>query len=648
MGFIKVTRLLSIICLYTLSLLTLTGDQQKKSPERQVLPFDPHQVIEKVRHPIKQHPYDKNTYLVEASSYRAEFGPDGFVYKTKRMGEADQSGRDLRFSLSAIRVGQENLIGQDRSASRITAEENTIVYYRTADIREIYEAKKIGIEQSWEIQTLPSSVGSLPGDLAIEGRITTPLIPSPNAHGGLDFFDQDGKYLVSYSKATVIDAKNQFLEISPTLVTDGSPRSYVVTLSLPGSWLAEATFPVIVDPLIGTTNISINADAGAQDRPAVAYSGTNYLVVWQDGTPANAIGGSGPSALADIKGQIVNPDGTLSGTVISIDLTTGTDQTYPAVAYGGGSCGYFVVYQNYIDATNLNDVYGRCVTTSGTTPNPAFAVVSGTREDLFPAVAFNSSTGADFLVLYGAGSSGVAGSPPISLNGQQVTCNPTCVNGLNAMTIGSVTVAGGLTAPYVMPSIAFGSGQFVVVWEDFAADTAGNVIANTVSSTWTVGTPFNVAATTTPERFPSVAFGGTDFLVVWQNGATGGSADIYGQRVQVTPSIGPIGPQIFISTALNDERTPKISFNGTNYLVVWQDSRNSTTTPDVYGAGVTPSGSVLDTNGFPFYQGAAASTSVFKQNPAVIAGGSNFLTAWSDNRNNTAQDCISSPQNCDL
>src|SRR5207244_336680 len=97
---------------------------------------------------------------------------------------------------------------------------------------------------------------------------------------------------------------------------------------------------------------------------------------------------------------------------------------------------------------------------------------------------------------------------------------------------------------------------------------------------------------------PAAAFDGTNYLVVWddERASADGTKDIYGARV--TPD-GTVLDRVgfAISTANDDQFAPAVAFDGTNFLVVWGDQRGATT--DVYGARVTPDGTVLDPNGFP-------------------------------------------------
>jgi hypothetical protein len=220
---------------------------------------------------------------------------------------------------------------------------------------------------------------------------------------------------------------------------------------------------------------------------------------------------------------------------------------------------------------------------------------------------------------------------------------------------GSISMLGGTS-----PSVAFGAGEFFVVWQDASVrgarisqsgvllDSNGFQIASDSGSAPAVafdGTNFLViyggndlmgvlvspsgqvltqpiAVSTAPNRQenPALGFDGTDYLVVWQDLRGGDFFDIYGARV--TPSGAVLEPDgIPISTALNSQVFPALAFDGTDYLVVWQDYR----TGDffIYGTMMNTGGQVLDTTGF-----AIATTAIYQRYPAVAFGGDVFLVSW--------------------
>src|SRR5207244_1699991 len=75
--------------------------------------------------------------------------------------------------------------------------------------------------------------------------------------------------------------------------------------------------------------------------------------------------------------------------------------------------------------------------------------------------------------------------------------------------------------------------------------------------------------------------------------------DIFGARVTTA---GQVLDEFPIFTAPGGQVLPSVAFDGVNYLVIWSDTRSGSPVgpdADIFGARVTPAGSVLDSEGIP-------------------------------------------------
>jgi hypothetical protein len=125
------------------------------------------------------------------------------------------------------------------------------------------------------------------------------------------------------------------------------------------------------------------------------------------------------------------------------------------------------------------------------------------------------------------------------------------------------------------------------------------------------------------QSVPSVAFDGTNFLVVWEDTRGPSGRDIFGARVRPDGTVLD-ATGIPISMAPNDQGAPAVAWGGTSFLVVWHDFRNDdgTAKSSIVGARVSSSGTVLDSAGIPI------SSTDSLLNPSVAWNGTNFLVAW--------------------
>jgi hypothetical protein len=388
---------------------------------------------------------------------------------------------------------------------------------------------------------------------------------------------------------------------SPALAFDG--QNFLVAWQQPGNgmsdiWGARVTPQgTVLDP----TGFGISWAANEQYVPAVGFDGTSFLVAWKD----YRIGDHNPS---DVYGARVTSQGTVldpAGFVIS---QAAHDQYNPAVGVGGSN--FLVVWQD--NRSNINyDIYGARLTPQGAVLDSAGFVISKAliaNKQRMPAVSFD---GANFLVAWQDDRNG---------NGWDIY-------GARAMPQGtvldSVSFAISLAADSQCSPAAGSDGvSSLVVWEDDRNANGWDIYGARVTPEGEVldSTGIVISLAAGDQLSPAVGFDGANFLVAWQDGRSG--MDIYGARVTpqgvVLDSSG-----LVISQAENDQVSPAVAFDGANFLVVWQDVRSGRS--DVYGARVTPQGTVLDSTG------VAISTAVSTQaSPAIAFDGSNFLVVWED------------------
>jgi hypothetical protein len=183
------------------------------------------------------------------------------------------------------------------------------------------------------------------------------------------------------------------------------------------------------------------------------------------------------------------------------------------------------------------------------------------------------------------------------------------------------------------PSVAFDGNNYLVVWQDYRGGLDYEIYGARVDTSGTVLDPSGIAMSTDPhgQYYPSVAFNGSNYLVVWQDGRSGLDDDIYGARVDTSGTVLD-SSGIVISAAAGYQESPSAAFSGTEYLIVWEDYRNGSA-GDIYGARVDTSGTVPDSSGIVVCTAAS-----YQEYPSVTFDGTDYFVVWQDYRSGSDDD----------
>ncbi|MCS7257982.1 MAG: T9SS type A sorting domain-containing protein, partial [candidate division WOR-3 bacterium] len=407
---------------------------------------------------------------------------------------------------------------------------------------------------------------------------------------------------------------------------------------------------VVLDP----QGIPISTAPFDQIAPGVKFDGVNYLVTWTD-------------CRYDINGDIYAARVTQAGVVLDsagIAVSTVFGFQFIFRGIGVGSTNYLLVWFEDRDGDEYLDIYGARLTRTGVVLDPMGIAISVAPNNQYaPSVAFD---GTNYFVvwtddrlnsgdyrIFGArvtqtgvvlDPQGIQISQNLSLYATVVFNNTlyfvvwaeagdvweSDIFGARVTQAGVVLDPQGIPISTIegdqwLPVVVFDNVRYFIAWADLRSWRDYDIYGTRVTLQNTVLDPNGILLTygySSPEQYsPRCAYDGTNYFVVWQDSRNNNA--IYGTRV--TPSgvvLDPQGIQISPSDAYN----PAVIFDGTNYFVVWEDYRYGWDS-DIFGARVTQSGVVLDPQGIPI------STAPYEQySPAIAYDGTNYFVVWTDNR----------------
>jgi hypothetical protein len=607
------------------------------------------------------------------AAYRASFDATGFT-----LAPTGERG-SLHLALDAP------------TAKRWTSTGNVASRIAGDGLTERVTATRGAVEWDVVLAHRPATRGDLVLRSAIEG------LASADLAGDHWVLSLEGGAELQLGELVVKDATGAVLHRALPSIEGGR-----LSMRVPASVLARATYPLTVDPTVSAEHaVGATPSQGDQTAPAVAWNGTEFLIAWLDsridgedifaarvtpggglldpdgipiptghfsvGRPSVASNGSdflvvwsdarnGDHSRSDVFGTRISSAGAVLD-VLSIDISTdGPNELLPVVAWNGTN--YLVVWdETRLVATRVNsagtvidakqfplsdangDEANPAITSDGTNWFVVWEDYRNGNADIYGARIANNKTKLDGLGFPIATGSDAQATPSVAFNGTRYLAGWLRTDGsgghVEARRVSKAGALLGTTATALSssilelePSVGARGSTFIVTWEEFRLETSSfDVRGRRINSNGAVpdSDSFPIGDSSTHELLPAIADGATSSLVVWQDQRS--SIDIRGARLGTGKTIlDPDGITLSTEQTPNSEAAPSIAWNGSEYLVVWEDDRSGTGS-DIYGTRVDPSGAVLDPGGIPI------STATGDQlAPSVAAGGAAFLVAWGDSR----------------
>jgi hypothetical protein len=435
-------------------------------------------------------------------------------------------------------------------------------------------------------------------------------------------------------------------QIAPAVASDGT--NFLVVWSdgrspLGGLYASRVDFRGVV---LDETGIRLGSNAGL---PEVVWSGSSYVIVWQETTFSPD--GTGPHysirvARIDANGLLIEAPRTIredavsyirhvatNGSRIVIAYTLNSGSTNPRVALEILDRDARTVAIDVPVTSPQSNNYGATVTSNGSDFLVVWTATGGVSNSM-PAAhvdasgnvvstttlaqalppadgALVASDGSDFLVFTRA-----LTSTSDELQVMRVNAGLQIVQASHP-----VGAPSGVTVE--QPRVVFNGSTYLLVWTDPAlkAIRSLHLDRNGVA----LDQPATIATWQTSGLvgYPNVASNGSSVLLVWNDSRfsvdplSNINYDVMSRLVDATILIG--NPERLVSISATRQTSPAIASGAGLTMAVWSEENGN------YAARVTPSGAL---------DGRGIQLSGFGYTPQVVFDGNNFLAAWIVRREN--------------
>jgi hypothetical protein len=483
-------------------------------------------------------------------TYKARFDAQGAMVVAP-LGAAAPRSLPVWFDLQSISLGRD-LFFEASAPVEPSQVGMTAIYEHGAGIQERYDARVDGLEQSFVIAALPE--GS--GDLIVRIGVSTEL--SPRADGAGLFFDDGRGIGLRMGGVTGVDATGKHCAGSVAFAQG------VIELRLPADFIAGATLPLVVDPLMGSS-IAVYT-SGTTLAPDVAGDfGQVYLVVFERRWSAEDY---------DIHGQRINTSGDLVGGTLLFESTINNLAREPSVGCCNESNKWLVAWEQYNpQATNYDlNVIGRAAEVGNGNLGSAFTIAGSTSFDEGnPDVGGESVDGYDELI--------VVWDEGYQLNGGIRFARVTVpVSGSSAVASTHQLTNDGSDLEPRISKTGGDPGRYLITWEHFYTTPAPgdyDLYAALVSYDGTVLEPADSLASTVgpSEEHPDVDGDGTEFALVYEKHPAylSTSSGIFARKLTYSGSTLQVGAEQMLDDDSAQEVSPAVGWEGPRYTATWQD-----------------------------------------------------------------------------